>query len=220
MNEQPQFLSRRELREAERAGLIEANELPFDGVPRVESVEVPARDNGSSLTRRQLRELEKTGGILAVHTSQVQLPALPAEAPATGAVAQAVPEPEQDAPATDTVLAEREEPLTLASPIVAAPAQVEVPVEAEVPVQVEVPARVQPTPIVTAASAQLDAQAVRAAAAYQASEFEALLSGAVVKGSREAKRRGRRIVMVAVIAGLLLVAGGLLFAASALGYLG
>ena len=59
MTDQPQFLSRRELREAERAGLIEQNELPFDGKPRVDSVEVPTHDTGAGLTRRQLRELEK-----------------------------------------------------------------------------------------------------------------------------------------------------------------
>ena len=120
MNEQPQFLSRRELREAERAGLVEANDLPFDGVPRVESVEVPAHDTGSSLTRRQLRELEKTGGILAVHTSQVQLPPLPAEAPVTGAIdtqAAGAAVASQAGFVADAVVAEREEPLTLASPI-------------------------------------------------------------------------------------------------------
>lgn len=198
MTEQPQFLSRRELREAERAGLIEQNELPFDGKPRVDSVEVPTHDTGSGLTRRQLRELEKTGGILAVHTSQIQLPTLPPEAaapaaevpaPASESVAQAAP--------LDAVAAEREEPATFANPVVAVPAQPAAPAQLAAPRVVQSPN-------------QLDAQAVRAAAAYQASEFEALLTGAVQRGAVDLKRRRTRLLWIAILALALAGAGAYL----------
>lgn len=198
MTEQPQFLSRRELREAERAGLIEQNELPFDGKPRVDSVEVPTHDTGSGLTRRQLRELEKTGGILAVHTSQIQLPTLPPEAaaPAAEAPAPASESVAQAAP-LDAVAAEREEPATFANPVVAVPAQPAAPAQLAAPRVVQSPN-------------QLDAQAVRAAAAYQASEFEALLTGAVQRGAVDLKRRRTRLLWIAILALALAGAGAYL----------
>jgi len=204
MTEQPQFLSRRELREAERAGLIEQNELPFDGKPRVDSVEVPTHDTGAGLTRRQLRELEKTGGILAVHTSQIQLPTLPPEAaaPAAEAPAPASESVAQAAP-LDAVAAEREEPATFANPVVAVPAQPAVPARPAAPAQLAAPRVVQ-------SPNQLDAQAVRAAAAYQASEFEALLTGAVQRGAVDIKRRRTRLLWIAILALALAGAGAYL----------
>ena len=116
MSEEPKFMSRRELREAERAGLIQPVELPFDAVPRVEKAEVPIEPTGEALTRRQLRELEKTGGVLAIHTSQIELPQLP---PETSTVSETwSPEPEAaSTPDVDLVVAEREEPITVANPV-------------------------------------------------------------------------------------------------------
>ena len=52
-----QFLSRRELREAERSGLVSVEPVSFDAPPSVSS------SSSSSVTRRQLRQMERTGGL-------------------------------------------------------------------------------------------------------------------------------------------------------------
>ena len=192
MNEQPIFQSRRELREAERAGLVQPEALPFDGVPRVEKAEVPAEPTGAPLTRRQLRELEKTGGVLAIHTSQIQLPPLPNE-PET-VVADAVLQPDSQssdhetwAPEpTDSVIAEREEPVTTASPIV-----VEVGASVGEPVDV---------PLQEPASKPLEPEAPK----YEYHpDFEALLRGAAEASAKTNTGKRRRILIV--VAGVLLV---------------
>ena len=122
MSEEQKFTSRRELRDAERAGLVQPEELAFDGVPRVENVSVPVESTGQPLTRRQLRELEKTGGVLAIHTSQIQLPELPqaeelvSQEPAVVEELDTISVPFV---APDVIGAEREEPMTVANPVVA-----------------------------------------------------------------------------------------------------
>ena len=215
MNEQPQFKSRRELREAERAGLIEPVELPFDGVPRVDKAEVPVEPTGESLTRRQLRELEKTGGVLAIHTSQIQLPPLPAEESAVAeepAVAE-VPQP-------DAVVAEREEPLTVANPVIAVPeAQIFEQVLESVVDPSGAPV-VEPEPEPTLAPLLDDsARAAAAARAAQvANEFEAILSGAL-SGATTKPRKSVRFKLILTTSILLVVVGGLFIAASMMGIL-
>jgi hypothetical protein len=203
VNEQPQFKSRRELREAERAGLIEPVELPFDGVPRVEKAEVPVEPTGDSLTRRQLRELEKTGGVLAIHTSQIQLPPLPAE---ESAITE-VPQP-------DAVVAEREEPLTVASPVISLPE--------EAVVEQAFDQVVEPAPEPTPAPAPLGDDSARAAAAARAAqvanEFETILSGAL-SGATSKPRKSVRFKLILTTSILLVVVGGLFVAASAMGIL-
>lgn len=203
MNEQPQFKSRRELREAERAGLIEPVELPFDGVPRVDKAEVPVEPTGESLTRRQLRELEKTGGVLAIHTSQIQLPPLPAEE----SFFAEVPQP-------DEVVAEREEPLTVANPVISVPEETVVEQAFE---QV-----VEPAPEPTPAPAPLGDDSARAAAAARAAqvanEFEAILSGAL-SGATTKPRKSARFKLILTTSILLVVVGGLFIAASVMGIL-
>lgn len=213
MTDQPSFQSRRELREAERAGLVQPDELPFDGVPRVEKAVVPAEPTGVPLTRRQLRELEKTGGVLAVHTSQIELPALPVEQ-----------EPEQKAEQTwapepvDSVVAEREEPVTTANQIV-----VEEP---------QLSSGYSPEPlegsIEESHQASIDAGLSEPSAApvpgpnrtfeYHP-DFEALLRGEAEKSSAVNKGNKRRTALILVAVGLLVVVGGLLAAASLLGIL-
>lgn len=193
MNDQPQFKTRREMREAERAGLIEPVELPFDGVPRVEKAEVPVEPTGESLTRRQLRELEKTGGVLAIHTSQIQLPPLPVEEPAVAEV-----------PQPDAVVAEREEPLTVANPVVTLPAE-------EIEEQVVEPA---PAPLPDDSSRA----AAAARAAQVANEFEAILSGAL-SGATTKPRKSMRFKLILTTSILLVLVGGLFVAASVMGIL-
>ncbi|MEY4296178.1 MAG: hypothetical protein RL016_24 [Actinomycetota bacterium] len=193
MNDQPQFKTRREMREAERAGLIEPVELPFDGVPRVEKAEVPVEPTGESLTRRQLRELEKTGGVLAIHTSQIQLPPLPVEEPAVAEV-----------PQPDAVVAEREEPLTVANPVISVPAE-------EIEEQVVEPA---PAPLVDDSARA----AAAARAAQVANEFEAILSGAL-SGATTKPRKSMRFKLILTTSILLVLVGGLFVAASVMGIL-
>lgn len=192
MNDQPQFKSRRELREAERAGLVEPVELPFDGVPRVEKAEVPIEPTGESLTRRQLRELEKTGGVLMIHSSQIQLPELPADkvvasdpAPALGEDTPV--EPVQQESIEDAVIAEREEPITMA----------------------------HPTVVSAVVDEQARADAIARAAAV-ANEFEAILNGAVV-GSAGKTRKSKRTVLIVTSVILSVLVAGLLIAASVFG---
>jgi hypothetical protein len=191
VNDQPQFKTRREMREAERAGLIEPVELPFDGVPRVEKAEVPVEPTGESLTRRQLRELEKTGGVLAIHTSQIQLPPLPVEEPAVAEV-----------PQPDAVVAEREEPLTVANPVISVPAE-------EIEEQV-----VEPAPLVDDSARA----AAAARAAQVANEFEAILSGAL-SGATTKPRKSMRFKLILTTSILLVLVGGLFVAASVMGIL-
>lgn len=201
MNEQPSFQSRRELREAERAGLVQPDELPFDGVPRVEKAEVPVEPTGVPLTRRQLRELEKTGGVLAVHTSQIELPTLPSEPVVEQTWA---PEP------TDAVVAEREEPVTTANPVV-----VEEPVAFAVAVSgynAEPEAAVLEEPVAKPAP-----EANRSFEYHP--DFEALLRGEAEKATSVKKGLKRRTVLVLVAGGLMVVVGGLFVAASLLGIL-
>ncbi len=181
------------MREAERAGLIEPVELPFDGVPRVEKAEVPVEPTGESLTRRQLRELEKTGGVLAIHTSQIQLPPLPVEEPAVAEV-----------PQPDAVVAEREEPLTVANPVVTLPAE-------EIEEQVVEPA---PAPLVDDSARA----AAAARAAQVANEFEAILSGAL-SGATTKPRKSMRFKLILTTSILLVLVGGLFVAASVMGIL-
>lgn len=190
MTEEPKFMSRRELREAERAGLIQPVELPFDGVPRVEKAEVPVEPTGEALTRRQLRELEKTGGVLAIHTSQIELPKLPEGVESATTHETWSPEPTEQV--LDTVVAEREEPVTVANPVVS-----------------------QAEPALTNAA---ERAAVAARAAQVASEFEAILSGAVNPSTRKS-RRSKRFYLILTTAILLVLVGGLFIAASALGIL-
>ncbi|MEN9660399.1 MAG: hypothetical protein RLZZ443_328, partial [Actinomycetota bacterium] len=189
--------------------LIEPVELPFDGVPRVDKAEVPVEPTGESLTRRQLRELEKTGGVLAIHTSQIQLPPLPAEESAVAeepAVAE-VPQP-------DEVVAEREEPLTVANPVISVPEETVVEQAFE---QV-----VEPAPEPTPAPAPLGDDSARAAAAARAAqvanEFEAILSGAL-SGATTKPRKSARFKLILTTSILLVVVGGLFIAASVMGIL-
>ena len=212
MSDQLPFKSRREMREAERAGLIEPQALPFDAAPRVADAKpVPAESTGEPLSRRQLRELEKTGGILAVHTSQVELPNLPPETQTWASEPEA-----QDAVASlgsdyEPVLAEREEPLTAANPIWAPEPEVQAEAEVETSVApassevVEEPMAPVPAPEETPA----DREAVLSAAR----EFDALFDriGEVQKPARSAKR-----ILIWVTAILALAVGGLLIAATAL----
>lgn len=234
MSDQLPFKSRREMREAERAGLIEPQALPFDAAPRVADAKpVPAESTGEPLSRRQLRELEKTGGILAVHTSQVELPNLPPETQTWA------PEPEaQDAvagqvSAYEPVLAEREEPLTAANPIWAPEPEVqaEPEIEAEPEIRSEprfqpdlapVEANVEPMSIevveepMAPVPAPEETTADREAVLNAAREFEALFDriGEVQKPARSVKR-----ILIWVTAILALTVGGLLIAANALGIL-
>lgn len=207
MNEQPSFKSRRELREAERAGLVQPDELPFDGVPRVEKAEVPVEPTGVPLTRRQLRELEKTGGVLAIHTSQIALPKLPDEPVAEQTWA---PEP------VDSVVAEREEPVTTANPVVVEPAVAVSGYNAE-------PEVAEPVAIVPEAEVHEEPVAKPAPVANRSFEyhpdFEALLRGEAEKASSSKKGNKRRTVLILVAVGLLVVVGGLFVAASLLGIL-
>jgi hypothetical protein len=244
MSDQLPFKSRREMREAERAGLIEPQALPFDAAPRVADAKpVPAESTGEPLSRRQLRELEKTGGILAVHTSQVELPNLPPETQTWA------PEPEaQDAvagqvSAYEPVLAEREEPLTAANPIWAPEPEVQAEPGVESGVQPEaveqpqpefrsepglqpdlapVEANVEPvsSEVVEEPMAPVPAPeetpADREAVLNAAREFDALFDriGEVQKPARSVKR-----ILIWVTAILALAVGGLLIAANALGIL-
>ena len=80
-----QFLSRRELREAERNGLVNVAPVNFDAPAKVSESET------TSVTRRQLRELERTGAV----------------APASSEAMRSVPE------ASAAVWAETEEPMTM-----------------------------------------------------------------------------------------------------------
>ena len=202
MSEEQKFTSRRELRDAERAGLVQPEELAFDGVPRVENVSVPVESTGQPLTRRQLRELEKTGGVLAIHTSQIQLPELPlaeelvSQEPAVVEELDTISVPFV---APDVIGAEREEPMTVANPVVA-----QVPVAEAVIAQPE--SRI-PSPSPDAARKAL----------ADAAEFEAILAGAVQGGAANAS--GKRRTLIVVTAVLALLVGGLAIAASALGIL-
>ena len=74
-----QYLSRRELREAERTGVVQAEPVIFDSPPSV------SREPSSTITRRQLRQMERSGGLSA--------PAMPV--------------------ASEAVWAETEEPMTM-----------------------------------------------------------------------------------------------------------
>ncbi|MEY2675398.1 MAG: hypothetical protein RL645_560 [Actinomycetota bacterium] len=202
MSEEQKFTSRRELRDAERAGLVQAEELAFDGVPRVENVSVPVESTGQPLTRRQLRELEKTGGVLAIHTSQIQLPELPqAEEPVSQepAVVEELDTISVPFVAPDVIGAEREEPMTVSNPVVA-----QVPVAEAVIAQ---PESRMPSPSPDAARKAL----------ADAAEFEAILAGAVQGGA--ANESGKRRTLIVVTAVLALLVGGLAIAASALGIL-
>ena len=230
MSDQLPFKSRREMREAERAGLIEPQELPFDATPRVgDAKPVPVESTGEPLTRRQLRELEKTGGILAVHTSQVELPSLPPE-PQSWA-----PEPEaqsQDAIAADQgfgsnqglgatqayepVLAEREEPMTAANPIWASEPEVQ---DAPAPNAAATEAAPSPAPVeqpMAPVPAPEETAADREAVLNAAREFDALFDriGEEQKPARSVKR-----ILIWVTALLAVAVGGLLIAANSLGIL-
>lgn len=210
MSEEPKFMSRRELREAERAGLIQPVELPFDAVPRVEKAEVPIEPTGEALTRRQLRELEKTGGVLAIHTSQIELPQLP---PETSTVSETwSPEPEAaSTPDVDLVVAEREEPITVANPVV--------PMQG--PAAEQGASLIHDEPVRQAEPLRQDdlarAEAV-ARAAQVASEFEAILNGAVSNGSSK-RKRSKKFYLILTTAILLVIVGGLFIAAASLGIL-
>ncbi|MDE2387247.1 MAG: hypothetical protein KGL77_06080 [Actinomycetales bacterium] len=202
MNEQPSFQSRRELREAERAGLVQPDALPFDGVPRVEKAQVPIEPTGVPLTRRQLRELEKTGGVLAIHTSQIELPTLPVEPIAEQTWA---PEP------IDSVVAEREEPVTTVNPVVVEPDVVLTGYNAE-------PEASEPE------AAQLEEPVAKPAPEANRNfeyhpDFEALLRGEAEKAGAVKKGNKRRTVLILVAVGLLVVVGGLIAAAALLGIL-
>ena len=203
------------MREAERAGLIEPVELPFDGVPRVEKAEVPVEPTGESLTRRQLRELEKTGGVLAIHTSQIQLPPLPVEEPAVAEV-----------PQPNAVVAEREEPLTVANPVISVPAEEVVeeviePVVEQVVQPVVEPAAaqvVEPAPAPAPLPDDSSRAAAAARAAQVANEFEAILSGAL-SGATTKTRKSMRFKLILTTSILLVLVGGLFVAASVMGIL-
>lgn len=206
MNDQPNFQSRRELREAERAGLVQPEALPFDGVPRVDKAEVPLEPTGVPLTRRQLRELEKTGGVLAIHTSQIQLPPLPNE-PEVAAVDEVLQPDEQSkehetwAPEpTDSVLAEREEPVTTVNPVIASEPRVDdvSPIEQQLPVELvheqnQQPEVLRPEPQQTKYEYHPD--------------FESLLRGEAEPQAK--KRTGKKRILIIVAGALLLVVAGL-----------
>ena len=207
MNDQPNFQSRRELREAERAGLVQREVLPFDGVPRVDKAEVPAEPTGVPLTRRQLRELEKTGGVLAIHTSQIQLPPLPNEPEAV--VADEVLQPDAQATEhetwapepTDSVLAEREEPVTTVNPVIASEPRVDdvLPIEQQPPVELAGERKQQP---------EISRPEQRQTKFEYHPDFESLLRGEAETSAKTNKGKRRRTliivaaVLVAVVAGL------------------
>ena len=229
MSEQLPFKSRREMREAERSGLIEAQELPFDADPRVaEAKPVPVESTGQPLTRRQLRELEKTGGILAVHTSQVELPNLPAE-PASWASEPEVAEVSQNiAPVYEPVLAEREEPVTTSNqiwspePQATFEAQTGLDSQAEVESQAVAEPQAEPSQSTSEQvpmapiSAPEESPADREAVLNAAREFDALFDriGEVQKPKANVKR-----ILIWVTAILALAVGGLLIAANVMGIL-
>lgn len=231
MSEQLPFKSRREMREAERSGLIEAQELPFDADPRVsEAKPVPVESTGEPLTRRQLRELEKTGGILAVHTSQVELPKLPPEPQSWASEPEAPEMNPGQALSFEPVLAEREEPITTSNPVWAPEPQVAAVAEPiDVSESMAVPERNDPEtptdePLQVAPEAQTmapvpapeESPADREAVLNAAREFDALFDkiGEVQKPKRNVKR-----ILIWVTAILALAVGGLLIAANAMGIL-
>lgn len=247
MSDQLPFKSRREMREAERAGLIQPQELPFDAMPRVgDAAPVPVESTGEPLTRRQLRELEKTGGILAVHTSQVELPNLPPEPQswAPEPEAEAITDASSDAmPANapvayEPVLAEREEPMTAANPIWASEpevqdasaavsaqaAQVQEPaVEQPAAPAVEQPSALQPVveqppaeEPMTPVPAPEETAADRESVLKAAREFDALFDRI---GEEQKPARSVKRILIWVTAVLAMAVGGLLIAANALGIL-
>ena len=229
MSEEQKFTSRRELREAERAGLVQPEELAFDGAPRVDNVSVPVESTGQPLTRRQLRELEKTGGVLAIHTSQIQLPELPqGEDPAAqeSDVLEDVDASSSPYVAQDVIGAEREEPMTVANPVVSQSiAPVESPIELPVERSVSAPAAAAKSAVESDSGSAAEPaprtptpspEAARKALA-DAAEFEAILAGAVQAGA--SNPTGKRRTLVIVTAALAVLVGGLAIAAFALGIL-
>lgn len=134
-----EFQSRRELREAERLGLVPKPEQVFDlptgqiSIPTSQQVSQPAQDVPSvneMLTRKRLREMERQG-ILD---------------PLTGSV-QVQPAPVDSARVYDEVLAETEEPIT-ASIAAVAPSPTDVtPEPTPTLVTPELEPRLEPAPV-------------------------------------------------------------------------
>jgi hypothetical protein len=101
-----EFRSRRELREAERQGLVPKPEQVFD-LP-TGSIRLP--EPGEMLTRKRIREMEREG----------LLDPLTGAVPITAATEVEEPAPQQRA--YDEVMAETEEPITSSISTIASPA--------------------------------------------------------------------------------------------------
>jgi hypothetical protein len=152
-----EFKSRRELREAERQGLIPKPEVVFDlptgqiSLPNQDVIAEAAQDLPSAsemLTRKRIREMERLG-LLDPLTGAV---AVNAEAPSTEHI------DESPAPARvyDEVLAETEEPITASINAIAAPPISAAPVAAPIAV-----APVAPTDIFHSMAVDLNARKPR-----------------------------------------------------------
>ena len=146
--------------------------------------------------------------MLAIHTSQIELPELPtapervAEAPT--AVGVSVEQPLLAA--ADVVGAEREEPMTIASPIVTPAGANDVVEELAAQPAAQFPPR----------APNQSPDAIRKAVSH-AAEFEAILAGAVQAGATKATGKRRKLIIAAGV--LAILVGGLAIAASALGIL-
>ena len=135
-----EFQSRRELREAERQGLVAKPEQVFD-LP-TGSIRLP--EASEMLTRKRIREMEREG-LLDPLTGSVPVAAQPEN-------------PASEARVYDEVLAETEEPITSSIAAIDAPA----PTAAPAPTPDTSPAAA-PTPVtVEAVAPDVDAQTVSA----------------------------------------------------------
>ncbi len=129
-----EFQSRRELREAERQGLVAKPEQVFD-LPTGQ-IDLPAA--GDMLTRKRIREMERQGLL----------------DPLTGAVPVSS-EPVEVTREYDEVLAETEEPITSSINAVSTPTQIE-PEPNEVQPTAPSPVSAAPSPFVAAPVAPTD----------------------------------------------------------------
>jgi hypothetical protein len=152
-----EFKSRRELREAERQGLIPKPEVVFDlptgqiSLPNQDVVAEAAQDLPSAsemLTRKRIREMERLG-LLDPLTGAV---AVNAETTST----ENIDESAAPSRAYDEVLAETEEPITASINAIAAPPMAAAPVAPSIAV-----APVAPTDIFHSMAVDLNARKPR-----------------------------------------------------------
>jgi hypothetical protein len=152
-----EFKSRRELREAERQGLIPKPEVVFDlptgqiSLPNQDVVAEAAQDLPSAsemLTRKRIREMERLG-LLDPLTGAV---AVNAETTST----ENTDEDPAPSRAYDEVLAETEEPITASINAISAPPMAEAPVSPSIAV-----APVAPTDIFHSMAVDLNARKPR-----------------------------------------------------------